>query len=71
MNRQLPSLIFYYRWRRSADVHWEANKDQEMESNSEIHKFIFVLQDKRQTIPQSVDSAHFSSDRPTGAVVFI
>lgn len=35
----------------SAEVHWDANKDQEKEFNSELHKFIFILQDKkRQTI---------------------
>lgn len=30
----------------SAEVHWEANKDQKV-SKSKIHKFIFVLQDNR------------------------
>lgn len=41
----------------SAEVLWEADKDREKESNSKIHKFIFILKDnRRQTILQSVDT---------------
>lgn len=56
-SRQLSYRSFILDGGESAEVHWEANKDQEKESNSELHKFIFILQDKRrQTILQSVDS---------------